>query len=157
MPTETDKPSFQLHYCLSFSEGHEKSLKNWRSSQTEIFVTRVHAPLDNCSKKSYCKIKQRYFSSTIPLQSCSRVHLGNFFYSRFTAIFATSGFLAWRPVLSSAPHSTPLDFTPSAARALPDTWKLAHILAYTLNTLCFTPSLQKMLSEKKKKRECPLP
>lgn len=48
------------------------------------------------------KIRLRYFTTTIPLQSFSRAHLGNFLHRRFTTIFATSGF-----VLSAAPRSTP--------------------------------------------------
>lgn len=64
-----------------------KSLKIWRSSRTEILVTEGHAPLDNCNKKFYYKMRLGYFSSTVPLQSHSRVHLDFFF---FTAVLQPS-------------------------------------------------------------------
>lgn len=122
--------------------------------QTGILITEGHAPLDNCSKRFYCKMRLGYFSSNIPLQSCSRVHLDNFFFhSRFTAIFATLGFVAWIAVLPAASRSTPPDFAASAARALPEILKSAPTLM--LHTVHCPITSEDAFRKKKKKRKPP--
>lgn len=125
--------SATLLFPLFYWGAHEEFEDLEKFANRQILVTEGHAPLDNCNKKFYYKMRLGYFSSTVPLQSHSRVHLDNycFFHSRFTAIFATLGFVAWIAVLSAACHSTPPDFALSAARALPDILKSVATLIPT--------------------------
>lgn len=131
-----------------------KSLKIWRSSRTEILVTEGHAPLDNCNKKFYYKMRLGYFSSTVPLQSHSRVHLDFFFFTEFYSHLCNIGLcslnscslcsisfntsrlcsicckgFAWHPKISTNTHT------------------------YTLNMPSIVPSPWKTVSEEKKKKK----
>jgi len=128
MTAETDRPSVQPHYFfLHFTEGHVRSSKIWSSQRNGRSCSTRQLQLRDIT----LKWDWGYFSSTIPLQRCSRVHLDKCFHSRFIATFATLGFVARAAVLSAASHSTPPDFAPSAARALPDVLKSTSTLMPT--------------------------